>query len=291
MPQVIAVAKSQVGYRESYAEGGWSNFTRYAAEVPGMAWADGESWCAVFTSWVAMRAGVGSLFPRTASCDTAITWFTNAGRWSWFPAIGAQAFYGTSGQEHTGIVYAYDSTYIWTVEGNTSDTGSSEGDGVYLRRRKRADAAVYGYGLPAYAEGVITADPALKGKSGFTYAVSSAGPGAVELKPGGLMTTNLVADALSVNGAATVGRVLVQQDSSTVALEVVAASASGPSIFQVKDASGNVAFEVTAAGRVTVRNTASAPATNPVGGGILYAEAGALKWRGPNGTVTVIAPA
>ncbi len=40
-----------------------------------------------------------------------------------------------------------------------------------------------------------------------------------------------------------------------------------------------------------IRNAATAPTTNPTGGGILYAEAGALKWRGSGGTVTVIAPA
>lgn len=41
------------------------------------------------------------------------------------------------------------------------------------------------------------------------------------------------------------------------------------------------------AGRVNLPNVASAPATN----GYLYAEAGALKWRGGNGTITTIAPA
>ena len=33
------------------------------------------------------------------------------------------------------------------------------------------------------------------------------------------------------------------------------------------------------------------PTTNPVGGGVLYSEAGALKWRGSSGTVTTIAVA
>jgi hypothetical protein len=34
-----------------------------------------------------------------------------------------------------------------------------------------------------------------------------------------------------------------------------------------------------------------APSTNPAGGGVLYAEAGALKWRGSAGTVTTVAVA
>jgi hypothetical protein len=38
-------------------------------------------------------------------------------------------------------------------------------------------------------------------------------------------------------------------------------------------------------------NAATAPTSNPTGGGILYVEAGALKYRGSSGTVTVLAPA
>jgi hypothetical protein len=43
--------------------------------------------------------------------------------------------------------------------------------------------------------------------------------------------------------------------------------------------------------RVFLVNTASAPASNPTGGGFLYVEAGALKYRGSSGTVTTIANA
>jgi hypothetical protein len=42
---------------------------------------------------------------------------------------------------------------------------------------------------------------------------------------------------------------------------------------------------------VFIANSTSAPTGNPTGGGILYVENGALKYRGSNGTVTTIAPA
>lgn len=45
------------------------------------------------------------------------------------------------------------------------------------------------------------------------------------------------------------------------------------------------------AGVVGISNRTTAPTTNPTGGGVLYAEAGALKWRGSAGTVTTMAPA
>jgi len=44
-------------------------------------------------------------------------------------------------------------------------------------------------------------------------------------------------------------------------------------------------------GVVGIANATTAPTTNPSGGGVLYAEAGALKWRGSAGTITTIAAA
>lgn len=318
--QVIAVAKSQVGVREGYAEGGWNNITRYATEVPGLTWAQGDSWCAVFTSWVAMRAGVASLFPRTADCSTAVTWFNSRSRWSWYPALGAQVMYGSSGQDHTGIVIAYDATFIWAVEANTNDNGSSEGDGVYIRRRRRSDANVYGYGLPAYAEGIYTADPAKKGVSGFIYQAAHAGVGPAELTAGATAVQNFVADTATVTGPLHSGRVFIQQnDKDTIALEIVGFTGTGPQMVLVKDPDGIVRFEITAAGAIIhrgvssftsnvqigsatadvgggsgvvgIKDAATLPTANPTGGGVLFVDKGALKWRGSSGTVTTIAPA
>ena len=42
---------------------------------------------------------------------------------------------------------------------------------------------------------------------------------------------------------------------------------------------------------IFIGNDTSDPSTNPVGGGILFASGGALKYRGSSGTVTTIAPA
>jgi hypothetical protein len=228
--------------------------------------------------------------------------------------------YGTTGQDHTGIVIAYDATYIWAVEANTNDNGSSEGDGVYVRKRKRSDANVYGYGLPAYAEGIYTADSAKKGVSGYTYQVAHAGPGPAELTAGAVAVQNLVAETATVNGAVHSGRNYIQQnDASTVALEVVGFTSTAPQLVLVKDPDGVTRFEITAPGSIIhrglsahtsniqvgsatadvgngvgvigVKNATTTPTASATGGGILYAENGALKWRGSSGTVTTIAPA
>ncbi len=44
-------------------------------------------------------------------------------------------------------------------------------------------------------------------------------------------------------------------------------------------------------GVIGITNASTVPSTNPSGGGVLYAEGGALKWRGSGGTVTTIAAA
>ncbi|MGW0876661.1 LysM peptidoglycan-binding domain-containing protein [Streptomyces sp. NPDC002740] len=176
--KVLSIAKAEKGYKEGFSNGHWNNHEKYADQVPGMAWVSaGEyPWCALFVSWVALKAGVADLFPRSASCAYGVNWFRQKGRFSEYPAIGSQVFFGKDGGTHTGICIAYDADTITTVEGNTNVDGSPEGNGVYVRTRKRRDANTYGYGLPKYTEGITTADPALKGKTGFHYAAKASAP-------------------------------------------------------------------------------------------------------------------
>jgi len=61
-------------------------------------------------------------------------------------------------------------------------------------------------------------------------------------------------------------------------------------------AGGNIGFRTSsqfgaAQGVIAIANAAVAPSVNPSNGGILYVENGALKYRGSEGTITVIAPA
>ena len=62
------------------------------------------------------------------------------------------------------------------------------------------------------------------------------------------------------------------------------------------DASNNVGIRTpdqfgSGAGVIGIANAGTVPTTNPAGGGVLYVEAGALKFRGSSGTVTVLGPA
>ncbi|MFD5069132.1 peptidoglycan-binding protein [Streptomyces sp. NPDC058369] len=183
---VLSIAKGEVGTHETRANGHWVNDSKYNkwfGKIPGYP-RDGYDypWCAVFVSWCADKAGQKNLYPRTASCLTAVNWFKNKGRFSEYPAIGAQIFYGSGGASHTGIVYKFDATYVYTYEGNTNTNGSAEGDGVYDRKRTRRDSYVYGYGYPEFDD-LVTADPSKKGKKGFSYKASASAPAAPAKTP------------------------------------------------------------------------------------------------------------
>lgn len=163
--KVITVAKAEVGYHEGRKDGHWNNIQKFSPAVPGLEWSQGQAWCATFVSWVALRAGVPDLYPRTASCDVARAWFRERKRYSEYPAIGAQVFFGTpSDANHTGIVIGFTDTQITTVEGNTNESGSREGDGVYVKTHQRSSARVLGYGYPKFPEGIVSADPAYAGE-------------------------------------------------------------------------------------------------------------------------------
>lgn len=163
--QFVNLLRSQAGYHEGRdPSGNWNNIQRFSPETPGLEWSQGQAWCATFTAWGANKLGARDLWPMTASCYTAVQWWKQKGRWTEYPVLGGPFYLGASGQDHVGVVYAYDADTIWTVEGNTNAGGSYQGDGVYLRTRPRRGAgSPYGYGVPAFTEGTVSADPALGG--------------------------------------------------------------------------------------------------------------------------------
>ncbi|WJN62958.1 endolysin [Streptomyces phage phiScoe25] len=167
--KILAIAAGEVGTHEKRVGGHWVNdskYNRWFGKIPGYA-QDGYGWpwCAAFVSWVAHEAGHKDLYPKTASCSQGVAWFKGQGRFSEYPAIGAQVFFGANGGTHTGIVVSYTADTITTIEGNTNDGGSAEGDGVYRKTRQRKSSYVYGYGYPKFPEGIVSADPAWKSQA------------------------------------------------------------------------------------------------------------------------------
>lgn len=161
----VNLLRAQTGYHEGRdPDGNWNNIQKFSPATPGLEWSQAQAWCATFTSWGAHQVGIDQLWPMTASCYTAVEWWKARGRFTEYPVLGGPMYMGSHGQDHVGVVYAYDADTIWTVEGNTNAGGSYQGDGVYQRvRPRRGTGSPYGYGVPAYSEGTVSADPKLGG--------------------------------------------------------------------------------------------------------------------------------
>ncbi|MCX4799580.1 CHAP domain-containing protein [Streptomyces sp. NBC_01242] len=157
---VIGKADGQIGYHEGRSsDGHWNNDQKFSKETPGLEWSNLMAWCCTFIVWCAHKAGDKTIVPVTASCISAVNTYRSWKRFSFYPAVGAQVFFGTNGHTHTGIVTRWDSASVWTIEGNTNVTGSPEGDGVYEKKYRRTDPYVYGYGYPKYDHAMDSADP------------------------------------------------------------------------------------------------------------------------------------
>ncbi|MEU7149734.1 peptidoglycan-binding protein [Streptomyces sp. NPDC045456] len=190
---LIRAARGEVGYREGYSGGHWNNDNKFGRWY-GM---NGVAWCAIFVSWAAAQSGNDGLIPRYAWCPAGVEWYRNRGRFTEYPTIGGPVFYGRGGGAHTGICIAYTASTITCVEGNSSATGSAEGDGVHIVTRPRKSSYVYGYGIPAFPEGVVTADPAWRGRPGVVYFGQEASEADI---PNGGGTTTPASKAVTIDG-------------------------------------------------------------------------------------------
>lgn len=155
---VVRVAESQVGYQEGYLDNGryhvgppWNNIQKYSPAVPGLEWSQGRPYCCTGVSWVAMVAGAANLFPRTASVAFARDWWRGHGRLNRNPMVGDQVIFGANGDAHTGVLVGLSGGLAHTVEFNSNNNGSAQGDGVYALTHDLNDPWIYGYGHPAYA--------------------------------------------------------------------------------------------------------------------------------------------
>jgi len=161
----VNLLRSQSGYHEGRdPSGNWNNIQKFSPAVEGLEWSQAQAWCHTFVSWGADELGGRDVIPITASCAYGVDWWQKRNRWTDYPVLGAPFYMGSHGQDHVGVVYAYDADSIYTIEGNTNAGGGYQGDGVYQRvRPRRGSNSPYGYGVPAFTETTVSADPQLGG--------------------------------------------------------------------------------------------------------------------------------
>lgn len=132
---IIDTALSQVGVRELTGNNDGKAVEKYLKVCK---LGKGYAWCAAFCAWNYKVNGVITL--------------TSAWAPSWFPAkktiyIRDKLFiqtpqtadmfgiYFNNRIAHVGLVYVWGDKIVKTIEGNTNEAGSREGDGVYIKRR------------------------------------------------------------------------------------------------------------------------------------------------------------
>ena len=129
----------------------------------------GVAWCDIFVDWCFVEAyGVNAAYkllcqPRKsagAGCRYSADYYKSKKQWhTSSPQPGDQIFFwpsdhqaGDKAMQHTGLVVAVDSTYVYTVEGNTSsDSGVVwNGGSVNDKKYKLNYSRIAGYGRPNY---------------------------------------------------------------------------------------------------------------------------------------------
>lgn len=176
---VIDVAMAEVGYLEKKsnrnldsktANAGSANYTKYGRDMHKLYPAVMDfpaAWCDAFVDWCFQKAyGVsnakgllGGNFDDYTVNSAKL--YENKKAWGTEPRLGAQIFF-TNGKRicHTGLVYAFDKTYVYTVEGNTSGASGviANGGGVCKKKYKRTNSKIAGYGYPNYTDPELKAE-------------------------------------------------------------------------------------------------------------------------------------
>ena len=145
--QIVAVAESQIGNVGGQPYWSWYGFNSRVA------------WCACFVSWCANECGYidAGVVPKFAGCVWGVDWFQDRGQWAdgtATPVPGMIIFFdwdspdGESGpqdglSDHVGIVQKVEDGYVYTIEGNTSDSCAQ-------RKYRIGYYEILGYGIPAY---------------------------------------------------------------------------------------------------------------------------------------------
>ena len=136
---IVEVAASQIGNVGGEPYWSWYGFNGRV------------EWCACFVSWCAHKCGYieAGIIPKFAGVGTGINWFQDRHQWQkrgYQPNPGDIIFFDWDGDgygNHVGIVESSDETYVYTIEGNTSDSCKRR---TYFLH----STVIMGYGIPAY---------------------------------------------------------------------------------------------------------------------------------------------
>ncbi len=178
--KVLSIALGEVGYLEKETpqqmdsktgNAGDENFTKYARDLDALDFyntdKNGYAWCDVFVDWCFVQAFGEEralkitfqpgwhLFNKGAGCHYSREYYEKHGALFESPLPGDQAFFWNEESSrvcHTGLVYAVDDLYVYTVEGNTDAAPGVVANGGSVNKKKYllTDSRLAGYGRPDY---------------------------------------------------------------------------------------------------------------------------------------------
>ena len=194
--KLLEVALAEVGYLEKASKSnldsktgnaGYNNWTKYARDLDALGYfyngpKNGYAWCDVFVDWCFVQAfgpeAAMKLLQQPkksygAGCYYSAKYYKDKGQFYTNPKAGDQIFFWNSSKSsvaHTGLVYAVDASYVYTVEGNTSSTSGvvANGGGVFKKKYARNYSRIYGYGRPNY-DAEYNASPTINEKVEYNY--------------------------------------------------------------------------------------------------------------------------
>lgn len=141
---VLDKAISQVGKRENPVGSNWGEPVQSYLKSVGITFA--ASWCMAFVYWCFKEAtsALGTVNNAIRTGGVLAAYNQGVKYRSKEPVAGSVFImdFG-NGLGHTGIVEKFDKDFIYTIEGNTNDTGSREG--IEVCRRKRPRKSIKGY--------------------------------------------------------------------------------------------------------------------------------------------------
>ena len=163
---VLAIAKSQIGYKEKKSNksldsftdnAGSANWQKFGRDLYAAGYYNGNKngyeWCDQFVDWCFYKACGSRAKAEKMECQTGTLgagcyyskqYYANQGRLFTVPQVGDQVFFQQSGSiVHTGIVLEVSEKYITTIEGNKNNK-------VSQCTYKRSSSYINSYGRPKY---------------------------------------------------------------------------------------------------------------------------------------------
>lgn len=135
---VTSIYRNEIGVREATGKNDGTRVEEYLASCK---LAKGNPWCAAFLTWTFKKAGVKTVISGYSPnwFPAGKTIFTRGSKSNSVPGT-ADAFgiwFQNKGRiAHVGFIDQWPAgSMVITVEGNTNEAGSREGDGVYRKRR------------------------------------------------------------------------------------------------------------------------------------------------------------